>query len=63
MRGTDRHPPRCIALAGDIGQATSRTVYDQRPESCREVQPGDPSCLRARERHGLTGDPWGLAAA
>ena len=63
MRGTESHPVRCIALAGDVGSATACTIYDHRPEICREVQPGDPSCLRARERHGLVADPFQRDAA
>jgi uncharacterized protein len=53
MTGTNRQVPRCAALAGEIGATVSCTVYDQRPAPCREVQPGDDKCLRARRRHGL----------
>ena len=60
MRGTEgRDPLRCIALAGEIGQAVACTIYDRRPSPCRQVQPawehGEPSpqCDRARARHGL----------
>lgn len=60
MRGTEGCDPlRCIALAGEIGQAVACTIYDRRPSPCRQVQPawehGEPSpqCDRARARHGL----------
>jgi Fe-S-cluster containining protein len=44
---------RCCALAGEVGVATSCTVYAHRPDVCRECQPGDDACTMARERHGL----------
>lgn len=53
MAGTQQAAPRCVALAGEIGQAVSCRVYDARPPACREVQPGDDKCQRARARHGL----------
>ena len=59
MRGTDEGPPRCIALAGEIGQAVSCTIYDRRPGPCRDFAPfaalgiGDEGCARARRRHGM----------
>lgn len=59
MRGTDDAPPRCVALAGEVGQAASCTIYAQRPGPCREFAPyaplgmGDDGCDRARRRHGL----------
>jgi len=59
MRGTDAAPPRCVALAGEIGVSVSCTIYEQRPGPCREFAPyaalgiGDDACDRARQRHGL----------
>ena len=53
MSGTNRQAPRCVALEGEIGAAVSCNVYAQRPSPCRELQPGDEKCLRARHRHGL----------
>lgn len=44
---------RCSALAGEIGVATSCTVYSIRPEVCRACQPGDDACQMARQRFGL----------
>jgi len=54
MVGTSRASPRCIALAGTVGKVATCTIYDQRPPPCREVQPGDERCLKARARHGLS---------
>ena len=39
MRGTDDGPPRCIALAGDIGGEVHCTIYDRRPGPCRDFAP------------------------
>ena len=53
MAGTGQPEPRCHALAGVIGQSVSCRVYSQRPSPCRELQPGEDKCNRARARHGL----------
>lgn len=53
MRGTDEAPPRCVALAGEIGREVGCTIYPQRPSPCHELQPGEERCLRARAAHGL----------
>ncbi len=44
---------RCSALAGDVGVATSCTVYADRPEVCRACLPGDDACQMARSKFGL----------
>ena len=44
---------RCSALSGKVGEATSCTIYEVRPEVCRTCMPGDPECAMARKRHGL----------
>lgn len=44
---------RCAALIGTVGVATSCMVYSDRPDVCRECQPGDDACRMAREFHGL----------
>ena len=44
---------RCCALIGEVGVATSCTVYELRPDVSRECQPGDDACTMARERAGL----------
>lgn len=53
MRGTDETPPRCVALAGEIGQQVRCTIYAARPSPCREFDVEHPACNRARQRHGL----------
>ena len=53
MAGTNAASPRCVALEGEVGGPTRCTAYEARPPACREVQPGDAKCLRARARHGL----------
>lgn len=54
MAGTNTARPRCAALQGTVGGPVACAVYEQRPEPCREVQPGDEKCRRARGRHGLS---------
>jgi len=53
MAGTRSGPVRCRALRGDIGGEVFCMIYSRRPSPCREVQPGDEKCNRARARHGL----------
>ena len=60
LAGTQSKTPRCDALAGTVGEQVTCTVYEQRPEPCREVQPGDEKCLRARARHQLGPLPEGV---
>lgn len=45
---------RCRALTGEVGRWTGCSVYPVRPIVCRDCEPGDPECLIARARHGLT---------
>ncbi|WP_297800248.1 YkgJ family cysteine cluster protein [Arenimonas sp. GDDSR-1] len=54
MAGTNSSAPRCVALQGRIGESAACSVYDQRSSTCREVQPGDAQCRKARLRHGLS---------
>ena len=61
LAGTNQAEPRCHALSGQIGQQVTCGVYAQRPSPCREVQPGDEKCQRARALHGLP--PWEDASA
>ncbi|WP_075182098.1 YkgJ family cysteine cluster protein [Pantoea sp. 1.19] len=65
MRGTNDRAPRCVALAGEIGQCVSCKIYADRPSPCREFSlSGDNGvvndrCDRARARHGLPPlDAW-----
>jgi uncharacterized protein len=53
MAGTNRAQPHCTALQGEIGQQVSCSLYLQRPSPCREVQPGEDKCNRARAAYGL----------
>jgi Fe-S-cluster containining protein len=53
MTGSNSDSPRCNALKGTIGHTVKCEIYELRPEPCREVQPGDDQCNRARKRHGL----------
>jgi Fe-S-cluster containining protein len=59
MRGTERQPPRCVALRGTIGESVACAIYEHRPSACRDFAPlaalgrGDEACDDARRRHGL----------
>jgi Fe-S-cluster containining protein len=59
MRGTERSPPRCAALEGEIGKRVRCTIYPLRPSPCREFGaswtdgPRSEGCDRARAAHGL----------
>lgn len=53
MLGTDASPPRCTALAGEVGQSVQCTIYDGRPSPCREFDVEHAACNRARQRCGL----------
>lgn len=44
---------RCSALMGEVGAATSCSIYAVRPDVCRACLPGDEDCLMARRRFGL----------
>lgn len=59
MRGTEKHPPRCEALQGKIGDCVNCSIYESRPSPCRSVTPSwhngeaDDQCDRARLAWGL----------
>ena len=59
MRGTERQPPRCVALHGTIGVSVACSIYEFRSSTCRDFSPyaelgqGDDACTEARRRHGL----------
>lgn len=59
MKGTNNKTPRCIALAGEIGQSVACTIYEQRSTTCREFNILDDegninaNCTKARAKHGL----------
>ena len=44
---------RCTALKGKVGDATSCTIYEVRPDVCRTCEPGDAECAMARRKWGL----------
>jgi Fe-S-cluster containining protein len=72
MRGTTaKHRPRCVALAGRIGEDVGCKVYENRPSPCRAFQASfengvkNPRCDEARAAHGLrplTSGDWPVAA-
>lgn len=59
MKGTERKPPRCAALIGEIGRKVFCSIYDQRSSVCREFEPSrqnhqpNPRCNQARLAWGL----------
>lgn len=40
---------RCSFLDGDDGKCVSCSIYERRPDVCRELQAGSKACLRARK--------------
>jgi Predicted Fe-S-cluster oxidoreductase len=60
MQGTDRRPPRCVALLGDIGSAVRCSIHPQRSSVCRDFVPSwedgshNPRCDQARAVWGLS---------
>ena len=67
MRGTDRRPPRCVALLGEIGSAVRCSIHPRRSSVCREFVPSwedgthNPRCDQARAAWGLrplTPEDW-----
>jgi Fe-S-cluster containining protein len=59
MSGTEKQPPRCVALQGEIGKSVLCTIYALRPSPCRELRASwvdgerNERCDRARAAHGL----------
>ena len=59
MKGSNDVPRRCSALAGEVGQAVSCTIYENRPTPCREFpvyfEDGtpNPKCDELRAAIGL----------
>jgi Fe-S-cluster containining protein len=39
---------RCAALDVSVEGSYPCTIYEQRPQGCREVEPGSPCCIEAR---------------
>lgn len=44
---------KCVAHRGTPGCDSHCTIYDRRPAVCREMVPGDPLCLWARQEAGV----------
>ena len=53
MQGSTTKPPRCVALAGDIGQSVACTIYEKRSSTCRAFEMGSDGCFKTRKAHGL----------
>jgi uncharacterized protein len=59
MKGTEKTPPRCVALGGTLGVNVGCDVYERRPSPCREFAPSweagvpNPACDAARRHLGL----------
>lgn len=51
--GTVSKPVRCVHFNGAVGEESFCRIYEQRPHPCRELQPGDEKCQKARAAHGL----------
>ena len=56
MKGTEKKPVKCVALAGEVGQSVACQIYDKRSSTCQSVQVGDEQCNKARQYHGLSLD-------
>lgn len=69
LAGTDRQPPRCVALEGRIGESVRCAIYALRPSPCRDYAPDglfgidNAECTAARARHGLPPLPSSVFAA
>ena len=63
MLGTSARQPRCIALAGSVGEDARCRIHGRHPSPCKAVQPGSSQCRRAREQHGLAPLPETLPEA
>lgn len=44
---------RCVALKGKVGKKVSCAIYEDRPSTCREFEPGSEHCLEARRKSGM----------
>ena len=63
MKGTNQPSPRCVALEGDIGGNIGCSIYEKRSSTCREFDYGTADCMKARMKHGITGDIIPFVAA
>ncbi|MBN2299445.1 MAG: YkgJ family cysteine cluster protein [Deltaproteobacteria bacterium] len=60
MIGTNQNKPRCIALAGEIGNAVFCSIYENRSSVCRDFEPSW-SGGRPNERCDNARIAWGLS--
>ncbi len=67
MKGSEKNPPRCDCLIGEIGDRVYCKIYKNRSSTCREFKPAwednepSPGCDEARTKWGLiplTPDSW-----
>ena len=67
MKGSEKNPPRCDCLSGEIGSRVCCKIYEKRSSICREFKPAwednepSPRCDHARTLWGLnplTPDSW-----
>lgn len=60
MLGTERFKQRCQFLDGNVGEQVKCTIYEQRPQACRDfhIQLANDKinqrCNKARAHHNLT---------
>jgi Fe-S-cluster containining protein len=49
----DRDQQHCAALRGTLGRSVECSIYEDRPEVCRLMEPGSDRCLAARREKGV----------
>jgi Fe-S-cluster containining protein len=49
----DRTGVDCVVLKRENGKAVC-TLYDERPQTCRDFEAGSADCLAARQKTGVT---------
>lgn len=54
MAGTDKKEPRCVSLEGNVGESVNCGIYLNRSTSCKELQPREEKCNKARLKYGLS---------
>ena len=56
MLGTKRNGQGvlvCAALTGRLGRRVACTIYEDRPQLCRQFEAGSPECYQARRAAGI----------
>lgn len=48
LKGTSQKNPKCQALCGKVGEEVACSIYNKRPDVCREVLAGSEQCIKAR---------------